>query len=148
MNPSLSIQKMSKRAMQALEIAKDMARKLEERGLVSGHTLSNRLEEIKLYSHYSEKGYEENGVVIATGNWNTIGNVPNSRLELPKRLERIFTKLGVEIEWSDEWASCDDCNGLFRTQPDCFDWTPSYTVNLDKGEKLCRHCALSCDCPP
>jgi len=32
-------------------------------------------------------------------------------------------EVGCEIEWFDEWQTCDDCNGAFRKSPDSHGWT-------------------------
>lgn len=109
----------------------------------------NYLEEIQIHScGYAEKGYDdpESGL-IATGNWNRVSqyNRETQRVEsisdLPERVGKCLEKLGVELEWSDEWSCCDDCSKLIRTQPDSHFWTPSYVADYDKGTFLCKECA-------
>lgn len=120
----------------------------------------NRLEEIHLYHDetnvYAERGYK--GLLAATGNWNEVYEylspagsqrrrrhnrttrqrkpVPNGNL--PTRVENLLVKLGFECEWSDEWAACEECSRIFRTQPDCYDWKPSYKES--ESECLCLDC--------
>jgi hypothetical protein len=92
--------------------------------------------EIELHTEgYAEPGYTdpESGI-IATGNWN---DPPT-----PERVTRIFEKLGIEIEWGDEWAACDECHKLFRTQPDSYMWRRSYWLDEMDGDIRCRECVL------
>lgn len=130
------------RVMKRTTLVLDLANKiaLQEDARLGHCMVSNRVDEIKLFTNYAEKGYENPASgVIAVGNWNAIQR--GTPKDLIIRLDRILTRLGVELEWSDEWGSCDDCNSLFRTQSDCHDWTPSYSYDEKKGETLCRHCA-------
>jgi hypothetical protein len=95
------------------------------------------------YNGYAEPGYSdpESGI-IATGNWNDITNyVDGVRFtisDIPSRIAKLFEKLGIPIEWSDEWCECTNCGKLVRTQPDFMSWTPSYT--LGDGELICCEC--------
>ena len=129
------------RATRAYEAACDDAEKL------SDHSVRMRLEDIRLhFQGYAEPGYAD-CPVIATGNWNAVDEydrktrerkvVPGGRL--PERLGRVFEALGVPIEWCDEWADCDDCGKLVRTQPDWMGWEPHYVTG--NGELFCSECA-------
>ncbi len=102
------------------------------------------------YDGYQEPGYTdpENGV-IATGNWNNITEWKEKEKEEGRgqfitvddtmgRLSAIFEKMGIELEWEDEWTTCEECNGLLRTCPDSYSWTPSYVQ--DEGSTLCMEC--------
>lgn len=134
-----------KRAYQVLEIACAMAERLP------GYSVRSRIEEIQLHTDgYAEPGYD--GQHVATGNWNVVDEyVPaadgaqwGTRQQvqggdLPERLAKIFEKLGFEIEWSDEWQTCDDCNKLVRHQPDSYGWKPSY-AQVNDCEILCHEC--------
>lgn len=129
------------RAHQVLDMAKLLAVKEDKKGKTYYH--SNRLEAIQFFPGYAEPGYSDpSSGVIAIGNWNPILETgsPNMKKDLIIRLDRIFTKLGIELEWSDEWSSCDDCAKLFRTSPDCMSWKPSFHLDLDAGSKLCLEC--------
>ncbi len=51
--------------------------------------------------------------------------------DTPARLGKALESIGVEIEWSDEWASCDECSKLVRTSADSHGWQPSYKQDED-----------------
>lgn len=102
----------------------------------------DRLQDITFHTDgYAEPGYTDpKGGVIATGNWNNISKYETCLCEsapqsygklvveddtlcvLGKKLE----KLGVELEWSDEWMACDECRKLVRTVANSYGWTRSY----------------------
>lgn len=45
--------------------------------------------------------------------------------------------------FNDEYAICDGCyNNIFRTQPDCYAWTPEFYQAEDA--LLCKDCAQDC----
>jgi len=102
-----------------------------------------RIEEMTVhYNGYCEPGYD--GDIIVTGDWNVISQYDEftrKSIDLdktPARLCNVLEKIGVEIEWDDEWANCSECCGLLRTRPDSYSWTPSY-VNTDDGI-VCDDC--------
>jgi hypothetical protein len=78
----------------------------------------SEVENMGFASHYAEPGYGQprRGVVFA--NWN----------RLPRNIDAILERMGFAVEWSDEWSTCDDCNGAVRTEPDGYDWKPSYRI--------------------
>jgi hypothetical protein len=78
---------------------------------------------------YAEPGYDQptRGVLLA--DWNVF----------PTGIDTILERAGYTIEWSDEWITCAECNKAVRTEPDGYDWTPSYVI-VD-GDFLCRSCA-------
>ena len=45
----------------------------------------------------------------------------------------------MELEWSDEWETCSQCNKLVRSQPDSYSWTRQYWDTED-GEIVCVEC--------
>jgi len=103
-------------------------------------TLS-RIDDINWSSDYAEPGYSaENGVLFA--NWNDIDVYRDGERHtvntVMSRLLRIFEKMGVECEWSDEWSTCDDCGKAIRTSPDSYGWTPSY--HCDESGTVCHNC--------
>lgn len=104
----------------------------------------NHLEEIQLhYNGYAEPGYTDPDCgIIATGNWNNITNWRDGQLwtvsNVPGRILKLFEKLGIECEWSDEWCYCTNCEKLVRTEPDSYSWKPSYTMG--EGELWCKEC--------
>lgn len=123
------------RAQKVLEIAERMAAKHPD------WQVRSRIEEMRIHPGYA--GHPEDGAVV-TGNWNNITEYVRDKNEhtlisdLPERLGIIFEKLGFETEWNDEWAECDDCYNIVRTEPDSWFWTPQYVE--DQGEVICRHC--------
>lgn len=119
-----------KRAYKVLEIAARVAKE-ESRDW----EVVSRVEEIRIHSGYAEPGYT--GQLIVTGNWNSVTRYDKDWKQnvvvsiLPRRLSDIFEKLGFEIEWSDEWHACDDCQKLFRVEPDSYGWKPSFVESKD-----------------
>ena len=82
------------------------------------------------YAHaYAEPGYTalKHGILLA--NWNMF----------PRNLVRILERMGYTIEWSDEWATCDDCSRAFRIHSDSYFWKPAYTQV--EGILICHDCA-------
>jgi hypothetical protein len=103
-----------------------------------------QVEEVQLYSGYAEPGYSdpESGLV-ATGNWNRITKYHPDKNEFETvdetmpRIAKLFEKLGVELEWSDEWTSCEDCGLLFRTSPDSYGWKKA-GIDEESGTLCCE----------
>src|SRR5208337_4570393 len=99
-----------KRARRAIEAASMSAKTREGRG---------RVEDVQLhYAGVAEPGYDNHDIVT--------------------RLGDVLSKLGVELEWEDEWATCDECMKLVRTSPDSYSWQRSYVDN-DDG-RTCVEC--------
>lgn len=102
---------------------------------------ADQIEWIELhFDGYSEPGYEapECGIV-ATGNWNDVEGS-----DAVGRVSALLEKLGVALEWSDEWSECGDCYKLVRTQPDSYGWRPHYAI-LNECELVCGDCIQSDD---
>lgn len=78
---------------------------------------------------YAESGYDQPKRGIVMANWN----------KLPRELGAILERAGYAIEWSDEWATCDSCNGAVRTQPDGHGWEPGYR-ETESGDTFCLEC--------
>jgi hypothetical protein len=127
------------------------AQRIIDAGLAStdNREARSRLDEIQLYPGYAEPGYgrlvdEHDEEIVAIGNWNTINRFDHDTNEfiaisdIPKRVGDLLEKVGIEIEWSDEWTSCDECQKLVRTQPDSYCWTRSY-VDWPDG-LTCEEC--------
>ena len=106
----------------------------------------SRIEEIGVHTEgYAEPGYSDpDSGVICTGNWNTITEWDREKNEskvvdeTPARLAKVLEKLGVELEWSDEWVACEHCSKLVRCQPDSYSWTRQYW-DSDDGP-VCVEC--------
>ena len=131
----MDVLKVIDRANKIFEIALRMAN--------GNPSVVNRIAAIGLHTNgYAEPGY--NAELIATGNWNEIDQydaATKSRIlisDLPKRIEKLFSQMGIACEWSDEWTTCDDCGKLVRTQPDSYSWTPSFCT-VDCSE-ICIDC--------
>lgn len=106
----------------------------------------SRMEEVRLYPGYAEDGYDDPASgVIATGNWNTITkyNEVTRKFDVvddtPAKLAQKLEKLGVELEWSDEWTDCMECGKLIRTSPNSYGWQPSYSYVEGEGY-ICLGC--------
>lgn len=108
-----------------------------DRTLPNGH-------EITWADGYAEPGYPQCEVVLLS-NWNDeykSGYVPGpwkeglskyltwDRDDTASRLADSLGKLdGVEIDWYDEYAVCDECNKAFRTVGDSYFWTMYGAIN-------------------
>lgn len=80
---------------------------------------------------YAEPGYRDPAKGILFNNWNYF----------PARVTDLLERYGYEIEWSDEWSTCQECGKAVRTSPDSYGWQPSYFIMND--------CELFCvDCCP
>jgi len=99
---------------------------------------------------YAEPGYTDPASGwIALGNWNNIGLAYDNEKRkftcddrAPSLLARALEKLGVELEWEDEWTECMDCGKLVRTSPDSYSWQRSYAV-VDECDLLCHKCIVA-----
>lgn len=93
------------------------------------------------YGGYAEPGYSHDGI-IATANWNDKSEYKDGKFEVRDntmpRVAALLERLGVELEWSDEWMECSDCNGLVRTSPNCYGWKRFYWE--DNCEVICGNC--------
>jgi hypothetical protein len=106
----------------------------------------SRLEEMQLHTQgYAEPGYTDpEGGVICLGNYNDINRYDKTTRQFiledptPKWAADQLEKIGVELEWDDEWYACGECYALVRTISCGFDWTPSYWCA--DGEILCEGC--------
>jgi hypothetical protein len=94
--------------------------------------------------HYSEPGYEAESTILFA-NWNSEGKWNQETREYEKisnlmpLLCELAEKVGFAIEWSDEWAMCDDCQGAFRISGDSYSWT-MYGYVSDGGDVTCGTC--------
>lgn len=83
--------------------------------------------------------------IIVLGNWNTIqkrDEVTRKWVEhsqVMRQIEEALNKKGIVTEWGDEWAFCGECGKVFRTEADCFSWSPSF-VFMEHDEIVCRLC--------
>lgn len=85
------------------------------------------------WSHaYAEPGYTDPEKEIIFANWNVF----------PSKVTDLLERAGYAIEWSDEWATCGDCNKAVRTSPDSYGWTQQYYIFND-CELVCHECILA-----
>ena len=122
----------ARRIVWIIDAATDRAKRLGNRDA------EWRMQDIQFTTKgYAEPGYS--GEVVVFGNWNDTTRwqqAPRKGDELPSKVGNLFEKLGAEIEWSDEWATCYRCGKAVRTQPDSYSWTRSYTID-DDGITCC-----------
>jgi hypothetical protein len=94
---------------------------------------------------YAEPGYHTPEKGILFGNWNTRTrwNKETNTSEVidkrPARFAAIAEHIGYELEWSDEWSTCEDCGKAVRTSADSYSWTPSYAI-VNECTILCADC--------
>jgi hypothetical protein len=105
----------------------------------------SRIQDIRLCSSYAEPGYDDpDSGCIAFGNWNSITRwnretkTSETIDETMPKLAKLLERMGVELEWIDEWAECCDCGRAVRTEPDSYSWIRSY-VDTDDGT-CCEEC--------
>jgi len=92
---------------------------------------------------YAEPGYDDPASgVIAFGKWNNVSRYDGHEFHTidtaPGRVATLLEKLGVELDWSDEWAICDGCHKAVRTQANSYRWQASY-ASTDEGI-VCHEC--------
>jgi hypothetical protein len=108
---------------------------------------SERLADFTLHTKgYAEPSYTdpESGV-ICVGNFNNPSQWDNEAhksvelSDLPARVAKVLEeRYEVELEWCDEWMTCEHCSKLIRTQADSYDWQ-RYWADFD-GERICGDC--------
>jgi hypothetical protein len=84
---------------------------------------------------YAEPGYTDpKSGVIAFGNWNDVSHwVAAVRKfvqddDAPCRVAKLLERVGVELEWSDEWTTCEHCGKAVRTKADSYSWKQYFAV--------------------
>ena len=104
------------------------------------HQASNRINAVQITSAgYAEPGYSDpEGGLIAYGDWNEVSHWDANQRKFvvdddaPIRVARLLEAGGVELEWSDEWITCDHCGRAVRTKADSYSWK-RYYADLDDG---------------
>ena len=82
-------------------------------------------------AEYAESGYgaPEKGILFA--DWNVF----------PRGVDTILERAGYDLQWSDEWGTCEDCGKAVRTSPDGWDWHPYYAeAEIENGSFICLDC--------
>ena len=112
--------------------------KLLEMGKSIFPNYTSKIDEIQFCAEYAEPGYSTTHELILFGNWNP-RNFDGGEDE--KRWRRFVNLLEkkAELEWSDEWSTCDECARAIRTRPDSYSWWPSYVIG--DGWLCCADCA-------
>ena len=106
----------------------------------------SQVNNVSISQGYAEPGYDNQpSGIVALGNWNTVTRF-NSAIgrcdeidDAPSRVAKLLERIGVALEWEDEWAVCDGCLKVVRTEPDCFCWQPSYVQT--NGGFFCKTCS-------
>jgi hypothetical protein len=116
-----------RRVEKLIEIARRSAKTSQGRLQIDGITVCTA---------YAEPGYSDpSSGVIAFGNWNAVTRYDGNNFvtldDVPARLGTILEKVGCELQWSDEWACCDQCGRAVRTKPDSYSWQPSDAITDD-----------------
>ena len=109
------------------------------------HPARHFANDVQWFEDYAEPGYAAPEAGILTGNWNDLDSYDRQTGQraivstVPSRFADLCERVGLSLEWLDEWTCCDDCGLLVRIQPDCWHWQPSY--------RLIGDCVLYClDC--
>jgi hypothetical protein len=110
-----------------------------------------RVEEVHIHTDgYAEPGYsieEGKSGVIALGNWNAITKWDEKKHDSIVVDQTIclladeFEKLGIEMDWDDEWGYCSKCGKLFRVTQDSYRWQ-RYYWDCEDGDPICGDCVL------
>lgn len=105
----------------------------------------SRIDEIRLHmGSYAEPGYGD-VELTAFGNWNDITRYDaetglfEDLDDTPGRVADLLEKVGVALEWGDEWIFCDGCGKPVRTSPSNACWKQYYAQTSD-GDMLCGNC--------
>jgi hypothetical protein len=88
----------------------------------------SKIENLTWAAGYAERGYTEGAKGVLLANWNYF----------PAKVADVLERAGYDVQWSDEWSTCDCCSKLVRTSPDCYDWQPYFI--LADGELTCLDC--------
>lgn len=124
------------RVERIIEAGRSSAKTSEGRSQVDSITIATE--------GYAEPGYDDpRSGVIAFGNWNDISRYDGQKFHViddtPGRVASLLEKLGVELDWSDEWTICEGCHKAVRTQANSYRWRASYADD-GCGSILCHEC--------
>lgn len=126
-----------------LEAARNDAARFDKQ--YSTYAFSNNAENIGWSHEWADGRDAPKGIAYA--NWNDIGgygerNQYSERARtLMRRVCDLLERVGVEIEWSDQVDTCDDCGGLIQTSPDSYSWQPDFVIG--DGCITCEKCTLN-----
>ncbi len=91
--------------------------------------VQSEIENMSFASGYAEPGYTDPDKCVLFANWNVF----------PRNFDRVLESAGYAVEWSDEWATCEDCNKAVRTSGNSYHWQPSYVL-IDDCSIVCLDC--------
>lgn len=97
---------------------------------------------IRVHAHYSEPGYtapDTNMIAVCDWNPESFSKDASKADRTMSRISDTLERLGVDMEWEDEWLACDKCDGLVRCQPDSYGWSRSYMFD-DCDDCICATC--------
>lgn len=103
----------------------------------------------QLVDGYAEPGYPDCPNGLALGNWNDKSYYDKKTNKFvttdntPSRIGKLLEKLGVEVDWEDEYLVCD-CNNAFRTSGDSYNWTQYGYIG--DGWYMCGDCIKKDPC--
>jgi hypothetical protein len=89
----------------------------------------SEIENMDFSAEYAEPGYSNPLKGILFADWNYF----------PRGIDSILERYGYQIEWSDEWTTCEQCGRAVRTSPDSHGYQPSYVI-LNDCEIVCVDC--------
>ncbi len=101
------------------------------------------------FDGYAEPGYADPKGAIVTANWNhdkekiiraDFVDPDEDDSDEMHTVAEALEKLGCEIEWSDEWDTCSNCNKLVRTSGNSYHWTRFYWSDAATGDCICGRC--------
>jgi hypothetical protein len=135
--PNYTPEQASRRASALLELAERCAPTSQGRCRVADVTLH--------HEGYAEPGYDNPASgIVALGDWNDISTYQDGKWVSEDntlcRLGAMLEKLGVALEWNDEWTTCDDCGKLIRTSPNSYCWKFSGWQSDDGC--VCSECVM------
>ncbi len=106
--------------------------------------------DIQIVEGYAEPDYPDRPLVL--GDWNDIRTYKPGTCEVvsrnttPSRLAILFEKLGYEVEWGDEWITCQGCYEAIRYRGDSYSWTPHYWIDDVHNSIECFNCMIENPC--
>ncbi len=89
----------------------------------------SEIESMRFAHGYAEPGYSNPAKCVLFANWNYF----------PSNIDQILERYGFAIEWSDEWAECENCNRAVRTSGNSYFWQPSFGM-VEECTILCADC--------
>lgn len=143
--PNISKEYQGELVTRLLELAADVARRLDKKHRT--HAAGNHIDAFQVRYGYANKCDGDADALVVLGDWNEISVEQKDATgkyhyvkvsKLPERVAHMLERYKVDVEWGDEWATCDSCEKVVRTEPTHWEWMPKYKVL--EGELLCFPC--------